>query len=211
MSQQKYITLSEAVSLLAFNKRFTAERLTKELTQGHYKSNRVATELALQTAANRICNLGLADEIECFGYAVNPKAPTTYSKLQPTDFRNYPWFLYVNDALVRGDLQKPVGHSEYSIAFHLYDEGDYFRDVVVDVASFVRSFGVAMPPPMTSSKIVPFTLAQLRTWMAGQPRGVARSAWNANKADPRFSGFRRPQFEKEWSIVHKTTRGRPKK
>lgn len=210
MSGPSFLSLTEAISLLALGKPFNVERLSHELQHGHFRNQRAAVEGNLASAARQFSDAGSRGEIPCVGRKVSgPQATQPLASLEPVDFLNHPLFFYPEDALLFSDAQLVEPLSEYELGFLRHLGRPYIRDVRVESAALAKAFGLKIPPPMGSNRTKPFTPNERRKWMAGQPRSKADAGWNNYKTLDRRCGITRESFRKEWSKVHGTRRGRP--
>ena len=210
MVTDNHLTLTEAICLIAWNKRFSVERLLHELQFGHFKSKRPATELAIAMAARQFSNAGFKGEISCIGRAsIGIENSGAFSPLGSLDYLNYPHFLYTEDALLFRGERKETNLTEYELGFIMHSENAYFRDVRVEPVTFAKAFKLKLPPPMGSIRVKPFTPNQRREWIANQPRTTADIGWNSYKSMDKRCGITRDKFRKLWADVHGTKRGRP--
>lgn len=210
MITDHYLTLTEAISLIAWNRRYSAERLSHELLHGHFRNRRPAIELGISLAAERFSIAGFKGEISCVGRASNGTEKSgPFTPLVPLDYRNHPHFLYTEDALLFRGERRETNFTEYELGFIMHSETSYFRDVRVEPVTFAQAFKLKLPPPMGSIRTKPFTPNQRREWIANQPRTDADIGWNSYKFMDKRCGITRAEFRKLWADVHGTKRGRP--
>lgn len=210
MATHNHLTLTEAISLIAWNKRFSAERLSHELRCGHFKSKRPAIELVIALAARQFSSAGLRGEISCTGRTpIGTENSGAFNPLGSIDYLNYPHFLYTEDALLFRGERHEENLTEYELGFIMHSENAYFRDVRVEPVTFAKAFKLKLPPPMVSIRVKPFTPNQRREWIANQPRTKADIGWNSYKSMDKRCGITRGEFRKLWADVHGTKRGRP--
>ena len=194
MSGPSHVSLSEALTLLAFNDPVTADRLGAAISSERWGVDRDSAYETLAGTANVFCDLGFAGELECWGRRSSDPSDSCgvdggdYFKLTQADFLGYRQFVIGHDALwkVKGD----VDPDEFSITFSAFASASCIRSIRVDRNALGRS-------PGAKANVAKFTDVERAEWIQNCSERNGDDAYRHFKADPRWDGTTQSQFRVE--------------
>jgi hypothetical protein len=205
------ITLTEALTKLAFDDPVTAPHIgaaiERALDSGRWGADRQWVLDRLSVIAAAICHAGVAGKIRCLGRKTTGLLGDTdrcivpFGMLTPEDHKNYP--AYIAGA---GDTLWPqgTGTDEYTNAFYGHASATCIEDVVILREGFDAVF---VPPP--SGSIVPFTDAEIDSWIRSTTRTGVKVARDEFMKEPRAKGLS-AVFERRWKDIKQNPVGRPR-
>jgi len=139
MTLQPRITLTEAITMLAFDNPVKAREISRAIADGLLGADRQEVLNRIAGAAREICDAGFAGEIECVGrkaYGLPGDAgrrTEPFVTLTRADYQGYPHYIAGYDALWKGgdETGETDEQGEFEIAFSGLASGECFADVVI--------------------------------------------------------------------------------
>ena len=194
MNQPPYLSLTEAITSLAFNEAVTAADIGHAISSGRWGTDRATVHKRLVSATNAFCDAGFAGGIECwgirsFGGAGEKEASEgDHAKLTKEDYLGFRRFIEGHDALWKrqGNEEREEGASFFSA----FSDGRFIQAIKVERSGFDTLLQRTHP----STK---FTGAEREKWIADCPEQDGDRAYVLFKAHPKWDGTTQEEFRIE--------------
>jgi hypothetical protein len=214
MRGQATCSLSEALTVLAFNAPTPARLVPKGIQDGRWSCCPTAARSGLMKAVRTLCDAGYRGDVAIFGrttvFSFGVSAdPAPLRPLTKGECEAFRLFVPGQDALWEG---KNRGN-EMKDAFAAHASSEGLDDVRVDLSDLSRLMvtrGASGSGAVTPSAVPsPFTDAEIDDWIGSTSLTHGKKARNAFMKEQRAKGLS-ATFEARWKAIKKKPVGRPR-
>lgn len=205
MPPSPVITLTEALTRLAFGRSLTKDELRAEVSGGSLAQPE-SIDQQLDLAAQQLCDAGYVGSLAAFGIRFENSSTSGRSEvLARADFLNYRTYVQSFDGLLsKKSKEAETDDREFALAYEVHRGADHIYDVRVDRAQLE-----ALHSRRSTTRHTPFSSAERSAWIASQQQMSADNAYKAFKQHPRYDGTKQHAFREQGKDVRNTKLGRP--
>ncbi len=163
-----YLTLSQAVSWMAFGQRLDQATLKSKLAEAYFGVDRATVFHQLESAVKHLGRLGHAGQVEMQGRWTEPLNPTcsgVYTVIPAIKLADFMAFDSTTDGMRRGEGIL-WWHEDNSHGNHIAHDG-FYSDVLVKATDLQKHF---RQPLCQQPKLPSVPQADLKRWFNGLPK-----------------------------------------
>ncbi|AMK24911.1 hypothetical protein K426_19910 [Sphingobium sp. TKS] len=212
MKGQSTRSLSEAITMLAFNEEVPASVMPVALKKRRWRCPPNVALAQLVEALHALCDAGYRDDVALWGRTVPGSlegAPNdSLRRLTKGECLDYRLFVPGYDMLWKGENQG----DEYADTFTAHTRSEGLDHVRVDLADLSRLLathgGTGTAAVALTASAAPFTIAEIDSWIRATPHTSVKKARKEFMTAPRSKGLS-ATFEARWNAIRQNRVGRP--